>query len=121
MLRIDVDGRTGSKGYGIPASNPYVGEAGKNEIWQHGLRNPWRFSFDSATDNLWIGDVGQRKWEEIDRATDTASGPGRGHQLGLGRARGHPLPQPDERLQHVRQDDARHGVRAHGRRTGGAR
>jgi glucose/arabinose dehydrogenase len=82
MLRIDVDGRTGNKGYGIPSSNPYVGEPGENEIWQIGLRNPWRFSFDSATDNLWIGDVGQRKWEEIDRATDTASGPGRGINWG---------------------------------------
>ena len=82
MLRINVNGRTGSKGYGIPASNPYVGKAGKNEIWQRGLRNPWRFSFDSLSDNLWIGDVGQRKWEEIDRAVDTASGPGRGFNWG---------------------------------------
>ena len=82
MLRIDVDSRTGNKAYGIPSSNPYVGEPGRNEIWQRGLRNPWRFSFDGATDNLWIGDVGQRTWEEIDRATDTASGPGRGINWG---------------------------------------
>ena len=82
MLRINVDGRTGSKGYSIPSSNPFVGAAGKNEIWQYGLRNPWRFSFDSSTDALWIGDVGQRKWEEIDRAADTASGPGRGINWG---------------------------------------
>lgn len=82
MLRINVNGRTGSKEYGIPASNPFVGAPGKNEIWQYGLRNPWRFSFDSVTDNLWIGDVGQRKWEEIDRATDTVNGPGRGINWG---------------------------------------
>jgi glucose/arabinose dehydrogenase len=82
MLRIDVDGRTGGKPYGIPPSNPYVGEAGKNEIWQRGLRNPWRFSFDAANGNLWIGDVGQDQWEEVDRAIDTASGPGRGINWG---------------------------------------
>lgn len=82
LLRIDVDGRTGGKPYGIPSSNPYVGEPGENEIFQIGLRNPWRFSFDSATDNLWIGDVGQRDWEEVDRATDGASGPGPGINWG---------------------------------------
>ena len=82
MLRINVDGRTGGKGYGIPSSNPFVGRAGRNEIWQYGLRNPWRFSFDSQNGNLWIGDVGQYKWEEVDRATDTSSGPGRGINWG---------------------------------------
>jgi glucose/arabinose dehydrogenase len=82
MLRIDVDGRSGSKGYAIPSSNPFVGEPGENEIWQIGLRNPWRFSFDSANGNLWIGDVGQGAWEEVDRAPDTASGPGRGINWG---------------------------------------
>jgi hypothetical protein len=46
------------------------------------MRNPWRFSFDRANDNLWIGDVGQRKWEEIDRAVESASGPGRGVNWG---------------------------------------
>ncbi len=82
MLRIDVNGRTGSKAYGIPPSNPYVGVAGANEIWQIGLRNPWRFSFDRANGNLWIGDVGQMVSEEVDRATNTASGPGRGINWG---------------------------------------
>ena len=82
LLRINVNGRTGSKAYGIPASNPFVGKAGKNEIWQYGLRNPWRFSFDSATDSLWIGDVGQGEWEEIDRAADGVDGPGPGINWG---------------------------------------
>jgi glucose/arabinose dehydrogenase len=67
MLRINVNGRTGSKAYAIPRSNPYVGKPGLNEIYQRGLRNPWRFSFDRATGKLWIGDVGQGAWEEIDR------------------------------------------------------
>ena len=82
MLRISVDTRTGSKPYGIPSSNPYVGKAGLDEIWQIGLRNPWRFSFDRANGNLWIGDVGQNRWEEIDRAIKTSSGPGRGINWG---------------------------------------
>ena len=82
MLRINVDGRTGSKPYGIPANNPYIGVAGANEIWQIGLRNPWRWSFDRANGNLWIGDVGQEVSEEVDRATNTASGPGRGINWG---------------------------------------
>jgi glucose/arabinose dehydrogenase len=82
MLRIDVNSRTGSKGYGIPSGNPYVGVAGANEIWQIGLRNPWKFSFDRANGNLWIGDVGELQWEEVDRAANTASGPGRGINWG---------------------------------------
>ncbi|HEY6569990.1 MAG TPA: PQQ-dependent sugar dehydrogenase [Candidatus Limnocylindrales bacterium] len=69
MLRIDVDSRSGNKAYGIPKSNPYVGEKGKNEIFQRGLRNPWRYSFDRSNGNLWIGDVGQGGYEEIDRTT----------------------------------------------------
>jgi glucose/arabinose dehydrogenase len=67
MLRINVNTRTGSKAYGIPKSNPYVGKPGRNEIYQRGLRNPWRFSFDRSTGKLWIGDVGQNRYEEIDR------------------------------------------------------
>jgi glucose/arabinose dehydrogenase len=68
MLRINVDTRTGGRAYGIPSSNPYVGRAGLDEIWSRGLRNPWRFSFDRANGNLWIGDVGQGRYEEIDRS-----------------------------------------------------
>ncbi len=77
MLRIDVDGRTGHKAYGIPKSNPYVGKPGKNEIFMRGLRNPWRFTFDRSNGNLWIGDVGQERYEEIDRTPN-----GNGANLG---------------------------------------
>jgi len=58
ILRIDVDS---AQSYAIPANNPFG-----NEIWVYGLRNPWRISFDSATGDLYIGDVGQGEWEEID-------------------------------------------------------
>lgn len=68
LLRIDVDKRTGSLPYGIPPSNPYVGRSGLDQIWAYGLRNPWRWSFDRATGDLWVGDVGQSAWEEVDRA-----------------------------------------------------
>jgi glucose/arabinose dehydrogenase len=82
MLRIDVNGTTSTRNYRIPASNPYVGRTGRDEIWQRGLRNPWRWSFDRSTGNLWIGDVGQRRYEEVDRAVRTASGPGRAANWG---------------------------------------
>jgi glucose/arabinose dehydrogenase len=63
MLRIDVNGDT----YSSPVSNPFVNNtAARPEIWSYGLRNPWRFSFDRATGDLWIADVGQGEWEEID-------------------------------------------------------
>jgi glucose/arabinose dehydrogenase len=82
MLRIDVNGTSGSRPYRIPASNPFVGKSGLDQIWQYGLRNPWRWSFDRATGDLWIGDVGQNSWEEIDRAPKTTSGAGRGVNWG---------------------------------------
>ncbi|MBI2619332.1 MAG: PQQ-dependent sugar dehydrogenase [Ignavibacteriales bacterium] len=68
MLRIDVDNPTGGNAYGIPPDNPYAGgESGyREEIFAHGLRNPWRFSFDLPTGRLWCGDVGESAREEID-------------------------------------------------------
>ncbi|MFT5433987.1 MAG: glucose/arabinose dehydrogenase, partial [Myxococcota bacterium] len=66
MLRIDVDTSTDGKPYGIPADNPFVGgNDGKHEIWAWGLRNPWRFSFDRLTGQLWAADVGQELYEEV--------------------------------------------------------
>jgi glucose/arabinose dehydrogenase len=66
MLRIDVDSTVGALNYGYPATNPYISEAGKQEIWARGLRNPWKFSFNRLNGDLWIGDVGQGAKEEID-------------------------------------------------------
>ena len=67
ILRLDVD--AGSP-YAIPADNPFVGQAGaRGEIWVYGLRNPWRFSFDPALGDLYIGDVGQGALEEVDVLT----------------------------------------------------
>lgn len=64
MLRIDIDN---GAPYSIPASNPFVNDANVlDEIWAIGVRNPWRFSFDRETGDLWIADVGQNAWEEID-------------------------------------------------------
>ena len=64
LLRLDVNGEAP---YGVPRDNPFVGRAGaRGEIWAYGLRNPWRFSFDRATGRLFLADVGQNRWEEID-------------------------------------------------------
>ncbi len=75
MLRIDVT-RDPAKPFVIPADNPWLGDeadgtAVRDEIWAAGLRNPWRFSFDRATGDLWIGDVGQNQYEEIHLAPST--------------------------------------------------
>ena len=67
LSRIDVSTRSAGRPYGIPKDNPFAGKAGwRPEIWALGLRNPWRFSFDRTTGDLWIGDVGQNAWEEVD-------------------------------------------------------
>jgi glucose/arabinose dehydrogenase len=82
ILRMNVNGRSGGRPYAIPSTNPYVGRTGLDLIWSRGLRNPWRFSFDRATGDLWIGDVGQARYEEIDRSIRTSSGAGRGANYG---------------------------------------
>jgi glucose/arabinose dehydrogenase len=64
ILRLDVDA-TDQGSYGIPPGNPFVGVAGDDEIWSYGLRNPWRNAFDRATGDLYIADVGQNAWEEV--------------------------------------------------------
>ena len=66
ILRIDVDTPNGNQPYSSPSSNPFAGSAtGADEIYAYGLRNPWRFSFDRLTGDLWVGDVGQGSVEEI--------------------------------------------------------
>jgi hypothetical protein len=85
MLRIDVDGTPPDEpndlcgispaSYGIPPDNPFVGSEGTcDEIWSYGLRNPWRFSFDRQTGDLFIGDVGQGSLEEVDFQPVTSAG-----------------------------------------------
>ena len=69
ILRVDVNGDDfpgdPDRNYAVPPNNPFVGIAGLDEIWAYGLRNPWRCTFDRVTGDLFIGDVGQNNWEEI--------------------------------------------------------
>jgi glucose/arabinose dehydrogenase len=77
MLRIDVDNTQGGNNYAIPADNPYPNAEETDalpEIWASGLRNPWRFSFDSETTDLWIADVGQNQIEEINMVASNQAG-----------------------------------------------
>jgi glucose/arabinose dehydrogenase len=78
LLRLDVsrDDFPGdpNRDYGIPAANPFAAGGGAGEVWAYGLRNPFRASFDRATGELWIGDVGQGAIEEVDRALITQAG-----------------------------------------------
>ena len=79
IVRVDV---TAGTSYTIPADNPFVGRTdARPEIWSVGLRNPWRFDFDPATGDLYIADVGQNAWEEVNVAT-AAEGAGRGGNFG---------------------------------------
>lgn len=98
ILRIDVDG--GSP-YAVPEDNPFAGDTpGADEIWAYGLRNVWRFSFDRATGDMYLGDVGQNEWEEINfQPADSPGGENYGwnvweatHPFARGTATGHVLP-----------------------------
>jgi hypothetical protein len=64
LIRIDVSGGVGTT-YSVPSDNPFVGQAGLDEIWAYGLRNPWGFAMDPATHDFYIADVGQELWEEV--------------------------------------------------------
>ena len=81
ILRIEPTPTDPVRPYYVPEDNPYVDEGGAIEIFAIGLRNPWRFSFDPATDDLWVADVGQSAWEEITLLLG-ANGWGRGANLG---------------------------------------
>jgi len=80
LLRLNVDG---ASGYTIPTDNPFAGDTtlGSPEIWSYGLRNPWRFSFDRQSGDLYIGDVGQDLYEEVD-VSSTANLLGKGLNFG---------------------------------------
>src|SRR4051794_33059193 len=90
ILRIDPSGTSGSKPYAIPPDNPFAdGNGGAPEVFAYGLRNPWRFSFDRATGDLWIADVGQGDIEEVDFAP---AGQGGGMNFGWNELEGtHPF------------------------------
>jgi glucose/arabinose dehydrogenase len=93
ILRIDPTAGADAP-YTVPPTNPFVGRTdARPEIWAYGLRNPWRFSFDTDNGNLWIGDVGQNEWEEVDVALATAGrNAGSGDNFGWNRLEGtHPF------------------------------
>jgi glucose/arabinose dehydrogenase len=75
ILRIDVNQSAAPLNYSIPSSNPFVGVSNTQpEIWAYGLRNVWRFSFDRINGDLWMGDVGQNVWEEVNRQPSGSAG-----------------------------------------------
>jgi glucose/arabinose dehydrogenase len=91
LLRLDPEGAPAGEAYAVPPDNPFVGGGGAPEVWLYGVRNPWRFSFDRDTSDLWIGDVGQNEWEEID-VLAASEGGGRGENLGWNEVEGtHPF------------------------------
>jgi glucose/arabinose dehydrogenase len=95
LLRIDPAGDP----YAIPPDNPFVDDpAARAEIWAYGLRNPWRFSFDAGTGDLWIADVGQSAREEVNRV---AAGSGGGHNFGWSRMEGTRAYEGEEPAGHV--------------------
>ena len=93
ILRLDVDRddfpNDPQRNYGVPPDNPFADEAGADEIWTYGLRNPWRFSFDRRTGELWIGDVGQNEREEVDLLPAGEGGQNLGWDCWEGTARYH--------------------------------
>jgi glucose/arabinose dehydrogenase len=95
ILRIDPDaGTEDGPAYAIPPGNPFAdGAQGKPEIWLYGVRNPWRFTFDTATGDLWVADVGQDEFEEIDRLPAVGGfDAGKGDNLGWNEMEGnHPF------------------------------
>jgi glucose/arabinose dehydrogenase len=99
ILRIDPRA-SGDRPYSVPESNPFVGRSGaRPEIYSYGLRNPWRFSFDRRTDGLWIGDVGQSSFEEIN---GVGRGDGSGANFGWSAFEGYePFNQDQEAPDHV--------------------
>jgi glucose/arabinose dehydrogenase len=85
ILRIDV---SSGASYTVPPDNPFVGvPSARPEVWSYGLRNPWRFSFDPATGDLYLADVGERRYEEVNYAS-AAAGAGRGVNYGWSRMEG---------------------------------
>jgi glucose/arabinose dehydrogenase len=83
MLRIDVSQNMDTAPYyGIPPTNPHIGAGDPaDEVWARGLRNPWRFSFDRQLGDLWIADVGQGNWEEINRMVSLEGGDNYGWRM----------------------------------------
>jgi glucose/arabinose dehydrogenase len=99
ILRIDPRA-SGGRAYSVPDSNPFVGRSeARPEIYSYGLRNPWRFSFDRQTGDLWIGDVGQNSFEEVD---GVAHGEGSGANFGWSAFEGsEPFNEDQEAPDHV--------------------
>lgn len=89
ILRIDPTRPSGERTYGIPPGNPFAdGRDGAPEVWIYGVRNPWRFSFDAASGDLWIADVGQNLYEEVNLLPAQPEGAGRRANLGWNRMEG---------------------------------
>lgn len=99
ILRIDPLPGNDRPRYAVPEDNPFNGvEGARAEIWAYGLRNPWRFSFDRGTGTLWIGDVGQSSFEEVDRAPEGSKG---GENYGWDRLEGRAPFEGDPPAEHV--------------------
>jgi glucose/arabinose dehydrogenase len=100
VLRIDPASGGDERPYGIPEDNPFAEGGGAPEVWLYGVRNPWRFSFDRATGDLWIADVGGSQVEEID-LLPAEDGWGGGANLGWDRLEGNLTHEGDEPAEHV--------------------